>query len=259
MKTYPRRYCTLCALLLLPLICHGKGTWERDTIFNDGHPYAIMHKTGGITHTFSIRNLHDEELILVHFVNRYDAAGANTGYYAVSFLSDNREGEMGNEINLAKKLAREIVSNDLIRDGRINADGERRFLMLYPKQRDPGINVNTFTVRNGVANTIANRIASRNRAAPVSIVGGQIFQDRKHIGDYKERTRTEGGTIVTIGYYTNWSKNLIAQTTIYGVNESGCKLTTASDGRTRIINLKATFGPAQAVEVAALLSSEGYL
>ena len=223
----------------------GKADWERDTVYNDGHPYAIMHKTGGITHVFSIRNLRDEELILIHFVNRYDAGGQNTGYYAVSFLADNREGEMGNEINLAKRLVREIVANDLIKDGAVNPAGERRFLMLYTKQRDPGINVNTITDRNGVANTIANGIAAHDRAAPVSITGGQIFQDKKHIGDYKERTRAEGGTIITIGYYTNWAKEMVAQTTIYGVNETGCKLATARDGRTQIINLKATFGPSQ--------------
>ena len=250
----------LALFLVLPLLASSKVTWERDTVFNDGHAYAIMHKTGGITHTFSIRNLRDEELILVHFVNRYDAAGQSTGYYAVSFLNDAREGEMGNDINLAKKLAKEIVGNDLIKDGAVNHTGENRFLTLYPKQRDPGVNINTFTDHNGIANTIANGIAARNRNAPVSITGGQIFQDRKHIGDIKERSRAIEGTIYTIQQFTNWQHEVVAEATFYGVNSTSCKLATFRDGVvTRIVNLKSTSFPEQAVEVAALLSEQGYL
>ena len=171
------------ALLLLSSVAFArKASYERDTIYCDGHPYAIMHKTGGITHQFSIRNLRNEELILVHFLNRLEN-GVEAGVYIISFLNDGREGEMGNDMFLAKKLAKETVANDLVKDGAINPAGEQRFLALYPKKRLQAAAGNVFG--NGYPTGINGNADNRNRNAPVSITGKQITQDGKYIGAYR--------------------------------------------------------------------------
>ena len=67
------------------------------------------------------------------------------------------------------------------------------------------------------------------------------------------------GTICTVQTFTNAANVIVGEATYYGVNGNACKLSTRKDGVTRIISLKSTFGPDQAVEVATWLSGRFYL
>jgi hypothetical protein len=102
-------------------------SYQNETIYADDQPYAIMKKTGGFVPDYSVRTLDNKEIMIVHF----DKGDGGTMMYLATFIGSGMQAFMKNDLGFGKKLAKEIVENNLIKNGDLNPAGEKRFLMLH--------------------------------------------------------------------------------------------------------------------------------
>lgn len=247
-------------LLFLPVALNAqkqKVTWENDTIFSNAKPYAIMTSTGGLQAVYSIRTLTNKEIAIAS----YDAtiaedANKNT-YYRVTFSGDGAYGHFPNTLGLGKRLAKVIVENDLVHDSVANAEGEKRFLAIYPA-RLPGNNPATVViVNNNTTNNTNYTPVERNRNATIFVNGTDISQDFKTIGSVTSQNSMGGGHSYTTLSYTLPNGVKVAEATFTDYKYNTCTVVTLKDNATHTIQL--TNSAAKEKEVVEWLVKNYYL
>lgn len=119
-----------------------KVTYDKETgmIEVNGESYAYLSKENapgqlGINKNFTISNLNGDELIYLAFQQEEvrDAWGnkkETKTFYKITFLESNRSSRKNGTMT-ASGAARLIAKNNLIVDGKIDADAERKFHLKY--------------------------------------------------------------------------------------------------------------------------------
>lgn len=112
-----------------------KVTIEDDTIKIDGKNYAIIEKKGGMGMQFSVKSLDGKEQIFFNMLEFNDPQERNSSnpqgrvtYFEVTFMNSGGRCEV---MGVGKKgLAKMVVENNLIKDNSVDADAEKRFIMI---------------------------------------------------------------------------------------------------------------------------------
>ena len=136
----------LSALLFISLFAFSQKqeiSFDKKTgiISVDGVEYGKIHKENapgqmGVNKNFTITNMNDEELIYMVFNTqaRRDAYGRKTGetdtWYTINFLESGRHSTRQGTMN-GKGAVKLVVKNELIENGKIDAEAENKFHMKY--------------------------------------------------------------------------------------------------------------------------------
>jgi hypothetical protein len=170
---YMRRFLLLPLFMLI--VSAGsyaqKVTYKDEMIYVDEQPYAIMKKQGGLVANYSLRTLDNKEIMMVRF-NKGNSGSSQD--YTVSFIGTGNQVSMKNDIGFGKKLAKEVVENDLIKSGDINPDGEKRFLLSHNAAAS-GIDAGAGA--NGPV------LVQRDRTQDIFVVAKKILQANVTIGN----------------------------------------------------------------------------
>ncbi len=118
---------SLLALSTLTSAFAQQVNYRDDIIYLDEQPYAIMKKSGGMMSDYSVRTLDNKEVMMVHF----DKGDGGSLKYLATFTASGMQVFLKNDFGFGKKLAKEVVENNLIKNGALNPAGERRFLMSH--------------------------------------------------------------------------------------------------------------------------------
>lgn len=251
-------FCSLPSLLFAQ-----KVKVEDNKIFVDDVPYAILKKTGTITHTYSLRTLDDNEVAVIVYDDNTSLASPR---YICTFLGSGKTAAISADLNFTKKLAKEFVSNEIIKDGKYNPAGERRFILIHPDRplnntppppADPGPGA----VSNAQINTAPSpgTVVERDRSMPITLLGEQIQQANTLIGSYKMNKVTSDGDILEVYSFYLPGGQKVAEATIPTFDSKECKIVTIKDNTIRRVNLKGDFDYERAKEIAEYLSSHFYL
>lgn len=230
-------------------------TIKKDIIYKDGEPYAKMRKSGAIVHDFLVSTLDGEEILAA--IHQGDGA-----VYIITFMGSGAKGQMEGNLAFAKRLAKELVISNIIKDGKLNPAGERRFLLLHPVAGavEPIVDIPP-------GNTPANsgilppndELPERNTSAPVMIFGKEISQDNTIIGTYKSRQSVANGMVYHIVSIYSTTGNKVAEATLENVGAKSARIKTFNDNRLTPIPIKALDDMGIAKEIAAWLVARYYL
>lgn len=131
----------LLLLLVSPVFAQKqKVDFDNDTIFVNKAPYATLIKSAGTTGSdLSLRTLDGKEQIFFKFLEYSHPSKANSGnptgriiYFEVTFFNDGQKCEIRHYAS-KKKLAEFIVENGLISGNTVDAEAEKRFVMVNGK------------------------------------------------------------------------------------------------------------------------------
>lgn len=243
----------LVALLLVPVVLAAqKVKVDNDTIFKDGKPYGLLHSTGALEPTYSIRTLTNSEIAVCK--NDPDIKDANGRmYYRVTFMQSGNVAHFPNSIGMAKKLAQAFVESDIIHDSVTNPEGEKRFLALYPNR---ATNQTSIVVIN-TTNAPDYSTAQRNKFGPVTAGNGTLMQGGVNIGTYATSTNFSGGKSIQTTTYTLPSGVQCAVATYDNIGAKTASVRTLKDNITHTVTIKNAAMCEQ--NIADWLSENGYL
>jgi hypothetical protein len=159
-----------------------KVSYKSETIYKDETPYALMKKVGS---DFSIKTMSGKEVIFLKDSGHY---------YEVIFRESGQKAYMeGGTFVGAKKIAKNIVENDLVGAESINAESEKRFVQIYDKvPENPLAKVNVFANddkqkdenKAPQGNNLNYKMVERERKGEVKVFGKTIQQNFTDLGTF---------------------------------------------------------------------------
>ena len=217
---------------------------KKETIYKDGEPFARILKSGSIIHDFSIRTLDDEEILAA--IHQGDGRE-----YTITFMASGAKATMQGGFSFAKTLAKELVISKIIKDGKLNPDGERRFLLLHPADNRPDV-MEPYTETSPVILNEEEQPA-RLRTAPIMVFGNKISQDSKTIGAYKTSSGAANGTTYQVITIYSPAGSTIAEVTIEGAGAKSGRIVTTYNRKTATITFQSLDEMGRVKEISAWL------
>lgn len=227
---------------------------KKDIVNVEDQPYCKLVKTSSLSPRFSIRNLDDKELAEAKFNN-------DEQRYVITFLSTGRQCYRNGTMGFGKILAKEIVAANLIKDNKINPEGESRFLSNHGMARntsgEPFVSPPVIAYQDGASNNYPT--AERDRTKMVMVFGSKISQDNVAIGSWTVKTTTAEGKLLKIFTFLLPGGETIAEAWVEGVNAKTTRLIILKNNQEVQLGLKAFDETGIAKEVANYLVGRYYL
>ncbi len=270
--------------LLLGLMFFGaentfaqKVKYDNDTVSVDGKPYAIMKKknVGPMRNDYVVSALTGTELIYFKSVLRdWYGTGFKYGsgqemFYEVNFIATGNKADLKHYTGSG--FAKLIVENNLVKDNAVDAESEKRFILLNngslasvrnatPAEPQPAVVVNINNNAGGApagGTAPAATPAPPKSKSPVVIKGNQIFRDDKLIGKFKQDTTTstysQKSTVITV-YSEEGEK--VAEASAPVINPQEWSIKIISDNKTYTILFDV---PTERESLFKWLSNKNYL
>lgn len=184
------------------------GVLSLDTIFYLGKPYCIFKvesKMLGNILRATCKGLDGKDVFWVSSKSGSEVPGANANdfFNDITFAESNARA-LYRPNTITTSLVKDIVNFNLFSEGKLNPQGEQRFVAAFrgPYGYYPGtttVVVNT----NGNANVIVSGSANsndqvrRNRNGMIFVSGNQIKQDNILVGTFQKAQAARNGTIET--------------------------------------------------------------
>ena len=245
----------LVFLTVLPTVYAQKVVYKDDMIYVDDVPYAQMKKSGGIMPNYSVLTLDGTEILMVKF----DKGEGGTMHYLATFIGSGMQVFMKNEIGFGKKLAKEVVENNLIKNGYFNPEGEKRFLLSnnIPNSESERSYNSQQAPLNGTTSSGVHKERDRNQA--IYLQGQKLLQANMVIGTYQKNIININGELYNI--YNIYSPDgvKIAEAKTRQFNAGSGKLTTINDNKITSINIDSDIEFEQIKQIANYLSDHFYL
>jgi hypothetical protein len=202
---------------------------------------------------YSVKTLANSEIALVKFDDATKNPDGSAGYFRFTFLQSGAFGHFTPGMNIPKGIAKAVVENDLIKDGAINPEGEKRFLALYPSKltNQPTVIVNVNTA--GADYTPVQR----NKSGFLNAVNGTISQGGTTIGSYSTANNFSGGKGISTTSYSLPTGVQCAVATYDNIGAKTASVRTLRDNVTRTITINNSAMSEK--EIAEWLSVNGYL
>ncbi len=223
---------------------------KKDVIYKDDVPYAKIQKSGAILHTFSVSTLEGEEILVAQ-------PQGDGRIYNIVFMASGAKSAMQGGFNFSKKLAAELVASNLIKDGRLNPAGERRFLLLHPAEGGAGSG--TGGQMAATQNDESEPLPARNSHMPIMTNGGKVSQGGTTLGTYKVSQGAERGSIYRVFTFYSPGGRLVAEARMDGVGATEARIVTAKNNRTTAIPIEHSNPVGAAQEIAKWLVGQLYL
>lgn len=268
----------LAVSLITTVLTAQKVEVKDDKILVDGTEYAILKKTSGgmAEHAeFSLQTLDGEEVALAKVSDDIapntsvnTASNVQTRYVHITFLGSENQASMEYGIGFKKQFAKEVVKCNMFEDGKYNAGGEKKFLILNPFKGNQTVIVNggggtavIINNNNGGGNNRGGNngynLVQRNRSGMIQVIGDDVMQDNKTIGSVDEDSGFNGGKTVKTYTFSLPDGTQVAVATVEGINTKTATVVTAKDNRTFTLPITSNYSVEK--EIAKYLISKFYL
>ncbi len=247
----------LLNVLFSQFIFAQKINWEKDTIYVDKKPLAVMKSFGGSLTTLDSYSIYDFAGVEQIVVKPFEVDNEFCCYQLFFMQSQSQA-----DVNLAtlktgKSIAKMLHENNLFTAGVFNAAGEKRFLLLHNQKLSAECRANAKTSsRDNPATSERRELVKRDKDSDISTTASKTIKQ-----DFKE-----------IGYYTETSKGMSVILTIFLPNGTPVAKLTLEDtfakkgvlylyrtDENRNINCKGDFASDKIEEIAKILVAENEL
>ncbi len=254
------------ALAFLPTFAQKvKYVKKEKKIYVDNKPYSVMLEVGGKFGTdYSIKTLSEKEIIFFKYDNRKN-------FYEVVFMETGEKAYWDSYVATKKNMAQYIVDNQFLKDDLLNQTAKYRYLLLNSKEPAPkpdqatgkfqaaingiGEKKEATTPNNGVMTQYP--LVERNKQVSFFAMNGQINQDSKLIGLYKEKTDLANGKTYKTFVLKLTDGTTIAEAKGEGVAPKDYEVFSFLDRRTGHVTVRFTTSPLE--DIAKYLTDNRYL
>jgi hypothetical protein len=275
-----KRLFTLSTLIFLTISISfaQKVKYKKDLVSVDEKPYCTMVSKGFMTKEYTLKNLEGKTVATMKPVMIDDTPPKYEGYYLFSFIESGNqcERELLNVMSPGSRLAEDIVEAGLFVDGKLNEEGEQRFLKLnrrkFSEEIDKRMNgksnspvVNIFGSNKSDDNAaeasdkpkkVKAKLVERNKDASIDVwASKEIKQDFKKIGYY---TETRDGLKIVVSIFLPEGKKVAKITFADSFAKQG-KMTTFSDDEERDVKVEGSFVGDWVKSISAYLIDREYL
>lgn len=196
---------------------HRRIIWSLDTVFVNGHPYAILKEKKKIPYSeFAVFSLNGERLAHIR-----TSGGEADPLYRFEFIESSRSVYVHKDHK--KPPYKLLVENQLVTDDGVDPYREMLFFINHSIENER--NVKTELNGSDVYQTV-----SRNRSSPFYAQEGRILQDYQEIGTYKLHD-----SLFRI-YLPN--KVMVAEMKQAGTRLSECPVTVMKDRKTYLVMIR---------------------
>jgi hypothetical protein len=207
-----------------------KVNYKDDTVYVDKKPYCVLKNKGSFLEPqYSVSTLGGKEILVAKYPQNVSAQKNVT--FDIVFLETGSRAQMPQTLSFANKLAKEVVGSELIKNGELNPEGEKRFVLLHKPMAQA-------LETSGTGNY---PLVERNRRAPIRFervtMADNIVQDNVVIG-YASQTFTPiNGETAQIYYIKLPNHTDIAEVTLTGKWRTDCKIVTIKDSKVQTFQL----------------------
>ena len=221
-------------------------TLKNDMAYVDVEPYELVqeHKELLIS-DYELKTLDGSSFLYAKFI---PAPQGQVSHFELTFLQSGQKAQLRTSLGFLKMLVKYLYRHKVIKDGALNPEGERQFVMIYPKKTSP--------VASAGSSGSGYNMVERNRTGMVMVIGTKIRQNQVEVGYLKQEMGFSGAKqIKTVTFYlANGTK--AAEAVLEGINPDYARIHTFKDSKTRTIGIN-TFSPSE--EIAEYLISNYYL
>ena len=219
---------------------------KKKIVSIDKEPYCKTNCGGAFTQDCKIQNLDGETLVSL-VMHEYQTGEAKNNIYEIIFIGTNYTAQKDASFSFTKKLMREFYKYEVIKDGKLNEAGVQKFVKEYSedlKGKYQG-RENKYLGKSAVKKTFDNKkiiqhdLIERKRSANILILGEEIQQDFKIIGQYEMETSMDGTTIIQNFIFSLPDGTLIATAMMEEFSKNGaCQIVTVKDNEEHSITMK---------------------
>jgi hypothetical protein len=276
-------------------IIKEKAIVSLDTLFYIGKPVCLFieeSKFLGSLLKGTLKNMNGTDAVWLRFITSQEAPNPqNLNYYEFYFAASGKRAMLPS--TLGSSLEKSIVKNGLFVNGYLDVNAENKFVAQHPVpnfmtaiivNNHPNASINTSGVtiiaggnsgtggygngNNGgyggiggsnnvnMANNSNYALVPRNRNAMVQVIGTNIQQDFKSVGNITKTTQAQNGTIVTTYTVSLLTGITVATATAQGATSHDYSILTMKDNRLHQVN--STIGRDE-MDIAQHLINMGYL
>lgn len=273
-------------------ISKEKAIVSLDTLFYIGKPVCIFieeSKFLGSLIKGTLKNLDGTDAIWIRYISSQEAPNPqNLNYYEFYFVATGKRGML--PVGIGTSLEKNIVKNGLFINGYLDANAANKFVAQHPvpnfmtaiivnnhpnaSMNHSGITVitggtgGTAGMGNGgngglggsnnvnMSNNSNYALVQRNRSAMVQVIGSNIQQDFKSVGNITKNTVAQNGTIVTTYSVSLLTGITVATATAEGATSHSYQILTFKDNRMHSLN--SSIGRDEN-DIAQYLINMGYL
>jgi hypothetical protein len=254
-----------------------KVKYKKDMVSVDEKPYCMMVSKGFMTKDYTIKNLEGKTVVTMKLQVLKNSPPDIEAYYLVSFIESGNqcEREYGAVMSPGSKLAEDMVEAGLFVDGKLNEEGEERFLKLnrrkFSEEIDKRMNgkssgpvVNVFGGKKSdnadetseKPKKVKAKLVERNKDATIDVwASKEIKQDFKKIGYY---TETRDGLKIVVSIFLPEGKKVAKITFADSFAKQG-NMTTFSDDEERDVKVEGSFVGDWVKSISAYLIDRDYL
>ena len=239
---------------------------KKKIVSIDKVPYCKTSCGGAFTQDCKIQNLDGETLVSM-ILHDYQTGEAKNNIYEIIFIGTDYIAQKDASFSFTKKLMREFYKYEVIKDGKLNEAGVQKFVKEYSedlKGKYQG-RENKYLGKSAVKKPfddkkiIQHDLIERNRSANIMVLGEEIQQDFKIIGQYEMETSMDGTTIQQTFTFSLPDGTLLATATMEEFSKNGaCQIVTTKDNKEHSVSIKSKDKMAKTKEIAKFLVKRLY-
>ncbi len=273
-------------------IAKEKAVVSLDTLFYIGKPVCIFieeSKFLGSLIKGTLKNLDGTDAVWIRYISSQEAPNPqNLNYYEFYFAASGKRGML--PVGIGTSLEKNIVKNGLFVDGYLDKNASDKFVAMHPVpnfmtaiivNNHPQAQINhsgVTVIAGGMGNSAGSggypgqnnggmnngggfnnpnyALVQRNRNAMVQVIGSNIQQDFKSVGNITKSTVAQNGTIVTTYTVSLLTGITVGTATAEGATSHSYQILTFKDNRMHSLN--STIGRDE-TDIAQYLINMGYL
>jgi hypothetical protein len=233
----------------------------------DKEPYCKTNCGGVLTQDCKIQNLDGETLVSMIF-HSYKTSEVEQSIYEIIFIGTDYIAQKDLSFSFTKKLMKEFYKYEVIKDGKLNEVGVQKFVKeygedlkgRYSERENKYLGKSAVKKPSDSKKMVQHDLIERKRSANIMVLGEEIQQDFKIIGQYEMETSMDGTTIQQNFTFSLPDGTLIATATMEEFSKNGtCQIVTAKDNEAHSVNIESSDKMAKAKEIAQFLVKRLYL